>query len=136
MTQSQTVLNYINGQSVAAQSGATFDKAEPATGLVRWQVASARAQDVDQAVEAAQAAFKGPWSALSGAARGRLIHRLADLLEARATDFAELLAREQGRPPSDLMMMDLPMWSYSPVITSLILAAICRAMPRPVRVVD
>lgn len=109
MTQSHTVLNYINGQSVPAQSGATFDKAEPATGLVCWQVASARAQDVDQAVQAAQAAFKGPWSALSGAARGRLIHRLADLLEAQATTFAELLAREQGRPPSDLMMMDLPM---------------------------
>ena len=46
---------------------------------------------------------------LPGAARAKLLNRLADLLEHDAERFVELLAREQGRPAMEVRMMDLPM---------------------------
>ncbi len=105
-----TVLNHIHGSEYPAHSGATFDKVAPATGLLLAQVSASDAQDVDAAVQAAHTALTtGPWRSLPGAERARLIHRLADLLERDATALAATLAYEQGRPPGDMLAMDLPM---------------------------
>jgi phenylacetaldehyde dehydrogenase len=103
-------LNLIAGEHRPGRSNAWFDKLEPATGALLARVAASTPADVDAAVGAARSQFDGgAWAALSGAARARLIHRLADLLEARTDHFAELLAREQGRAIMEMRMLDIPM---------------------------
>jgi len=72
----------INGKWVGAISGKTFPTYNPATGEVLAQVAEGDREDVDLAVKAARKAFdQGPWRRLTASERGRLIWKLADLLE-------------------------------------------------------
>ena len=69
----------------------------PATGEPFASVARADAEQLEQAVAAAKAA--GPaWAALGWAARGELLAKLADAIEANKDDFAKLLTTEQGKP--------------------------------------
>ena len=73
----------INGQWVAAASGETFPTIDPATGEVICRVPAGDKADIDLAVKAARAAFEtGPWRKLTASERGRLLWKLADLLEA------------------------------------------------------
>ncbi|KAB2969079.1 aldehyde dehydrogenase family protein [Zoogloea sp.] len=103
-------LNLIAGERTPGYGNAWFDKLEPATAAQLARVAASTPADVDAAVSAARSQFDGgDWAALSGAARARLIHRLADLLEVRSDFFAELLAREQGRAIMEMRMLDIPM---------------------------
>src|SRR5688500_3080481 len=72
----------INGQWVPAASGETFSTYNPATGDVICEVAAGDKADIDAAVKAARAAFEtGPWRRMTASERGRLIWKLADLLE-------------------------------------------------------
>ena len=72
----------INGKWVDAASGKTFPTNNPATGEVLAHVAEGDREDIDRAVKAARAAFEtGPWSRLTSSERGRLIWKLADLLD-------------------------------------------------------
>ena len=74
---------FINNQFVPAASGKTFPTYNPATGEVLAQVAEGDREDIDRAVKAARKAFEGSaWSDMSASQRGRLIWKLADLLEA------------------------------------------------------
>ena len=89
----------INGEQVAAASGATFPTYNPATGDVLAQVAAGAAADIDQAVAAARQAFeRGPWPAMSPAERGEALWRLADLIERNAEVFGQLETLDNGRP--------------------------------------
>ncbi|MFT3760211.1 aldehyde dehydrogenase family protein [Thauera sp.] len=109
MSVPNTYRHLIAGASRDASDGALFDKFEPSNGRVMAQVAAGTLQDVDAAVAAARAQFDGgEWSRMPGAERGRLLLRLADLLERDAERFIELLAREQGRPVMEMRMLDLP----------------------------
>src|SRR3712207_6447577 len=75
----------INNQWVEALSGRTFPTFNPATGEAICQVAEADQADVDRAVQAARNAFdKGPWRRMAAAERGKLMYRLADLIEKNA----------------------------------------------------
>ncbi len=72
----------IDGQWV--DGGKTFDTINPATGEVLTHIVEASAADVDRAVDAARRAFDGkggPWRKMPASERGRLIWRLADLVE-------------------------------------------------------
>jgi len=72
----------INNRWVPSESGRTFATINPSTGEEICQVAEADAADVDKAVKAARAAFEqGPWKKMRASERGRLLHRLADLIE-------------------------------------------------------
>src|SRR5712672_971254 len=72
----------ISGQWVAAQSGETFSTYNPATGEVICEVAAGGKPDIDRAVKAARAAFEsGPWHTMTPSDRGRILWKLADLLE-------------------------------------------------------
>src|SRR5262245_14811669 len=74
----------IDGKWVGAASGKTFPVYDPATGSVLAQVAEADKEDVDRAVAAARKAFdEGPWRRMTGAQRGRILWKLADLVEQR-----------------------------------------------------
>ena len=72
----------IGGKWLDAASGKTFPTYNPATGEVLAHVAEGNSVDVDRAVTAARKAFEsGPWHTLTASERGRLIWKLADLLE-------------------------------------------------------
>ena len=81
----------IDGKLVDAASGKTFPDYNPATGTVLAQVAEADAEDVDRAVKAARRAFDdGPWSKMSPSDRGKLLWKLAALIEQNSEEFAEI----------------------------------------------
>ena len=100
----------IDGQWVDAAK--QFDTSNPATGEVLTQIAEASAADVDRAVAAARQAFEdrgGPWRKMSASERGRLIWRLADLLEKNIDEFAELETLDNGKPIFESRYVDMPM---------------------------
>lgn len=98
---------FIDGQFVDALDGATMDVINPFDGSVLAQVAEARAADVDRAVAAATRAFAG-WSRTPAAARGALLGKLADAIEANAEELAVLEARDTGHPIRDTRGLDVP----------------------------
>ncbi len=100
----------INGKWVEAASGKTFPTYNPATGEVLSNVAEGDREDIDRAVKAARAAFEtGPWSRISPSERGRMMWRLADLIEKHAEEFAQLECLDNGKPLKIARVADLPL---------------------------
>ena len=91
----------IDGTWQDAVAGKTFDSVNPATGEIIAQVAEGDKQDIDLAVRAARRAYDGPWSAVDPADRGRLLLKLADLVEAHGDELAMLDTLDAGRPLAD-----------------------------------
>ena len=90
----------------------TFDTVNPATGEVITQIASAGAQEVDRAVQAARKAFDdrgGSWQKMTASERGRILWRLADLVERNIEEIAELETLDNGKPIFESRYVDLPM---------------------------
>src|SRR5215831_2175434 len=90
----------------------SFDTINPATGEVLTQIAEAGASDVDRAVEAARRAFDskgGAWRKMSASERGRLIWRLADLVERHIDELAQLETLDNGKPIFESRNVDMPM---------------------------
>jgi len=101
---------FIGGNWVPAVSGKTFETINPATEEVIAQVAEGDAEDVDAAVAAARDAFEnGPWSKLDARDRGRLMNKLADLIEDEADELAALESLDNGKPVRDARNADLPL---------------------------
>ena len=98
---------FIDGQFTDGLAGRVIDVINPADGSLLAQVAEAGSEDIDRAVEAAQRAFAG-WAARPAAERGRLLTRLADLIEASAAELAELESRDTGHPIRDTTGLDVP----------------------------
>jgi aldehyde dehydrogenase (NAD+) len=86
---------YIGGQWVDAEGGATFDVMNPSTGDTCHSVADASRADTAKAIATAAAAQKD-WAAMAHSERARIVHKVGDLLEARAKDFQEALIDEGG----------------------------------------
>src|SRR6202043_2496188 len=100
----------INGKWVEAASGKTFATYNPATGEVLANVAEGDREDIDRAVKAARAAFQtGPWSRISPAVRGKMIWKLADLIEKHLEEFAQLESLDNGKPLAVARVADLPL---------------------------
>jgi phenylacetaldehyde dehydrogenase len=100
----------INGKWVDAASGKTFPTYNPATGEVLSNVAEGDREDIDRAVKAARAAFEtGPWSKISPSERGRMMWRLADLIEKHTEEFAQLESLDNGKPLKIARIADLPL---------------------------
>ncbi|MER5525550.1 aldehyde dehydrogenase family protein [Streptomyces sp. NPDC002677] len=90
---------FIGGRWREAADGARTKVTDPATGQVITTVAEAGADDVDAAVRAAREAFDaGEWSGLSGRERGRVLHRIAELIRENAEDIAALESLDVGKP--------------------------------------
>ena len=99
----------INGKWVNAASGKTFPTYNPATGDVLANVAEGDAEDINRAVAAARAAFDtGPWSKITPSERGKLIWKLADLIEKHAEEFAQLESLDNGKPLTIARVADIP----------------------------
>src|SRR5881296_1037291 len=93
---------FINGESAEPASGETGELSEPATGEPLARVASAGEEDIDRAVEAARAALAGEWGKTPPTERSRLLHALADAIQANRKELAELEARNVGKAISSV----------------------------------
>ena len=93
---------FINNQWVDPVEGKTFDTYNPTTGQVLAKVAQATAPDVDKAVKAARKALEsGPWGKIDAVERGRLMFKLADLVESNAKELAALESLNCGKTITD-----------------------------------
>ena len=100
----------IDGKWVNAASGKTFPTYNPATGEVLAQVAEGDRADIDAAVKAARKAFdSGPWSRMTSSERGKLVWKLADLLEEHLEEFATLETLDNGKPLAVARAADVPL---------------------------
>src|SRR5947207_9902509 len=93
---------FIGGEVVEPASGEIRDLHEPATGEPHGRAARAGEADVDRAVEAARAALDGPWGRTPANERSRLLHALADAIQANRKELAELEARNVGKAISSV----------------------------------
>ncbi|GFT87001.1 aldehyde dehydrogenase, mitochondrial [Nephila pilipes] len=100
---------FINNEWQKSVSGKTFPTVNPATGGTIAHVEEGTAEDVDKAVKAAQEAFKfgSPWRRMDASERGRLLNRLADLIEKERIYLASLETLDNGKPYSDSFNIDL-----------------------------
>ena len=98
---------FIDGEFVDALSGETLATLNPHDNSVIAQVAMAGHADVDRAVVAAQKAFPA-WSRMQAADRGRILLKLADLIEANGEELARLESLDTGHPVRDCRMLDVP----------------------------
>ena len=100
----------INGEWI--EGSKTFDTINPATREVLTQIVAASAEEVDRAVAAARSALEdrgGPWRKFSASDRGRLLWRLADLVESNIDELAELETLDNGKPIFESRNIDMPM---------------------------
>jgi acyl-CoA reductase-like NAD-dependent aldehyde dehydrogenase len=98
---------FIDGRFVDALSGETLPTLNPHDGSTITAVAVAGHADVDLAVQAAQRAFPA-WSRTAAADRGRILLKLADLIEANAEELARLESLDTGHPIRDSRALDVP----------------------------
>ncbi|WP_328843129.1 aldehyde dehydrogenase family protein [Streptomyces sp. NBC_00258] len=100
---------YFAGRWDSSQSIDTFDVIDPVTERRLTTVAAAGAREVDKAVSHARSALdEGAWGRTDGSARVLLLHRLADLIEARSEEFAVLESLDIGKPGFEPRAIDLP----------------------------
>jgi len=101
----------IGGAWVDSSDGKTFDTVNPATGEVLTQIAAANAADVEKAVTAARKAFDdpaGPWQKMTASERGKLLWKIADLIEQNIEELAEIETLDNGKPIFESRYVDLP----------------------------
>ncbi len=100
----------IDGKWCDARSGKTFSTFNPATEQKIAEVAEGDAADIDRAAKAARKAFEtGDWPKMDARDRGRLLHRLADLVERNLDEMAALETLDNGKPIRDARAADLPL---------------------------
>ena len=106
----------IDGAWVEAASGKTFPVYDPATEEVIAQVAEGDTEDVERAVRAARRAFDaGPWRTVTPSERGRMLWRLADLLETHLEEFAQLEALDNTTTDMSVVREEI----FGPVVTAI-----------------
>src|SRR3954451_5448933 len=89
----------IGDKWLSSESGKTFPTYNPATGEKIAEIAEADAADVNSAVKVARDALeRGPWRKTSSSERGRVLNRLADLVEEHADELAILETLDNGMP--------------------------------------
>lgn len=98
---------FIDGRFVDAEDGATLATLNPHDNSVIAEVAMAGQADIDKAVAAAQRAFPA-WARMAAADRGRILLRLADLIEVNAEELARLESLDTGHPLKDSRALDVP----------------------------
>jgi acyl-CoA reductase-like NAD-dependent aldehyde dehydrogenase len=106
---------YIDGKWVDAASGKTFPTSNPYTGEPWALIPECDAADVDMAVEAASRAFEtGPWPSMTQTARGKILRRIAQLIETHAGHLAQIEVRDNGKLISEMAAQTkyMPEWFY------------------------
>ncbi|SBV30065.1 aminomuconate-semialdehyde/2-hydroxymuconate-6-semialdehyde dehydrogenase [Micromonospora krabiensis] len=98
--------NFVGGEFVDA--GRTFIKRSPVTGEPVFEVAEADASCVDDAVNAARAALRGPWGRMGERERAEVLRRVADELERRFDDLVAAEVADTGKSISQARTLDIP----------------------------
>ena len=98
---------YINGQWRDASDGATFATKNPATGEHLAYCAEATKEDVDDAVNAAWAAFPA-WREVSPQERAAILYKIADIIESNSALLAEVETLDNGKPIRETTYIDVP----------------------------
>lgn len=99
----------IDGEEVDSASGKRFDSVNPWDQKAWAEIPLGAPDDAEAAISAARRAFdNGPWPRMGFAERGRILHRLADLIEANADHLAECDTRDMGKPISQSARNDVP----------------------------
>lgn len=101
-----TLRNHVGGAYLPNTDGRTFETLNPATGEVLARIEIAGEPEVERAVEAARRA-QPAWAALTGAERGRILRRVADILRARNDELARLETRDTGKPIQETSVVDV-----------------------------
>ncbi|HOA01644.1 MAG TPA: aldehyde dehydrogenase family protein [Dermatophilaceae bacterium] len=99
---------FIGGEFVDG-SGEAFKTINPATEETLAEVAEASADDVDRAVKAARAAYRGVWGRMSGADRGKYLFRIARIMQERSRELAVLETLDNGKPIKESRDVDVPL---------------------------
>jgi len=99
---------FIRGEFVPASSGATFPVYNPHNDEVFSRVAEAGEADVNEAIDAARDAFEGPWGAFSPKERGKVLLKLARLIQGEGESIAQIEAKNTGHPIRDVRRFDVP----------------------------
>jgi len=97
--------HFIAGSHIESPGGKGFESLYPATGEVIAKLHSADAGTIDKAVASARAAQKD-WAALSGAERGRVLRRAAEIIRARNRELSELETLDTGKPLQETLVAD------------------------------
>lgn len=101
---------FIGGKWLPAASGKTFATINPATEEPLAEIAEGDKADIDLAVDAARRAFEsGPWATMDARDRGKLMYRLADLIEDEIDELAALESLDNGKPVTDARTADIPL---------------------------
>lgn len=98
--------HFIGGEFVGGEK--TFPKVSPVTGEVIFEVAEADSSTVDQAVQAARRALRGPWGRASVQERAALLRRVADELERRFEDLVTAEVADTGKAIGQARTLDIP----------------------------
>src|SRR5258706_16165665 len=99
----KTFQTYIDGNWVNAASSKTFSTFNPYTGKPWALIPECDAADVDLAVDAASRAFEtGPWPAMTQTARGKILRRIAQLIETHAEHLVQIEVRDNGKLISEM----------------------------------
>jgi aldehyde dehydrogenase (NAD+) len=88
----------IDGHWRPASDGQWMVATDPATGMSLGRFAAGTANDAREAVQAAGRAFRGTWKRITPYDRGRLLFKVAALIEKHATELAELITLDNGKP--------------------------------------
>src|SRR5579862_912855 len=99
----------IGGEWVQAASDKTFTSFNPSTGEPLIEVAEADSADIDRAVAAAREAYTSVWRSTPPAQRAQMLWKLADLIEQRADEFAQLEALDMGKTQRIARAADVPL---------------------------
>ncbi|MGV8851012.1 MAG: gamma-aminobutyraldehyde dehydrogenase [Rhodoglobus sp.] len=96
------IRNFINGEYVAAHTENSFDVVDPATEMGYATSPVSSSTDVDAAYSAAATAFE-TWGETTPSERQLALFRIADAMEARAEEFADLESKDTGKPRASLV---------------------------------
>ena len=108
------VQHFIDHAFVDSIDGSTFPSVSPIDNEQVAEVAEGGREDAARAVEAARRAFdEGPWPRMSPAERKRILHRVADGIDARAADLAQWETRDMGKPIREAAGKDIPRCAYN-----------------------
>ena len=100
-----TASHFIDGAYVEDTAGEAFDSLFPATGEVIARLHAATPAILDRALDAATRA-QAEWAALTGAERGRVLRRAAEIMRARNRELSELETRDTGKPLQETLVAD------------------------------
>jgi len=88
----------IDGKWVGAKGGKSFESIDPSNGEILAKIPRASSDDVDAAINAARKALAGSWGEMTPNERGKILWKIAELIEANIDELAELESLDQGKP--------------------------------------